>query len=178
MKMLFKYTDTCYGFTTFLFVGDKEELQNTAYKAPIYFGKESLDDFVSSIKPSHAGMTVHLVLNETYDRYLVWLPSFDFSVEALVTLSHECLHVASLALMQRDVSDFNNEGNFHAMMYLKDSIERAFLYALNRHAEKEKKKLNENIESVVNPQEESTADYEMKKEMEKEETKSKKNTKK
>ena len=165
--MLFKHIDTTYGFTTFLFIGDKEEMRNTLYKAPVYFSKDSLNEFVDGIKPSHAGLTVHMVLNETYDRYLIWMNNFDFSVESLVTLSHECLHVASLSMLQRDISDFTNEGNFHAMMYLHDSIFRSFLYELQKHDEKEKKKLTENIESVVNPEEESTADVELKKEIEK-----------
>ena len=177
--MLFKHTDTTYGFTTFLFIGDKEEMRNTLYKSPVYFNKDSLDEFIDGIKPSHAGVTVHMVLNEMYDRYLVYLESFDFSVESLVTLSHECSHVASIAMVERDIGDFHNEGNFHAYLYLRDSIYRAFLYKLKEWDEKEKKKLtDENIESVVNPEEESTADVELKKEIEKEEKKGKKKKKK
>lgn len=184
MSKLFSHYCDCFGFYTYVFIGNQEEMLQELHKAPIHFNKESLASFVSSIKSSDAGLTVDLVPEEGSKKYLICLPGFERSVENIVTLSHETMHVAQLALLEREISDFQNDSCFHCIIYLHDSLFRVFLDKLNRWVDSEKKKekeeetnMNNNIESVVSNEEESTADVELKKEIENKE-KSKKNKKK
>ena len=177
-KIFTNYNET-YGFYTYLFIGSKEDMLNELHKSPVYMSKESLASLVDSIRSCDAGFTVDLVPENGVKRYLIRLENFEWIVDDLITVSHEAMHVAQLALLERGISDLSNDSCFHCMIYLHDSIERAFLTKLKKwKEEEEKKKLNDNIESVVNPEEESTADVELKKEIEKEEKKAKKNKKK
>ena len=170
--MLLKHYDTCYGFTTYLFIGDKEETRNT-------FDKESLNDFVDSIQEKDSGLTLHIVVKGV-DRYIIWMPEFNWLVENFVTLSHECGHVACMALEHREINDLQNDSAFHSFLYLKDSIYRELLYKLRKEdlKKQESEKVEEvKMESIVNPEEESTADYELKKELENTKNKSNKPSK-
>jgi len=186
MSKLFSYYCECYGFYTYLFIGSKEDMLNELYKKPVFMNKESLTNLVNGIRSSDAGFTVDLIPENGVKRYLVCMESFDWIVNDIVTVGHEALHVAQLALLERGISDFANDSCFHCMIYLRDSIERTFLNKLRKWKEEEEKEnhekenqnMDENIESIVNPEEESTADYEMKKEIEKESKNSKKKKKK
>lgn len=179
MPKLFSYYCECYGFYTYLFLGSREDMLNELYKPPVRFNKESLNSMVDSIRSCDAGFTVDLVPEQGVKRYLICMPDFDWSIENIVTLSHEALHVAQLSLLERSITDFSNDSCFHCLIYLRDNIERALLVKLDKwRKEEEKKKMDENIESVVNPEEESTADVELKKEIEKSEKKNKKIKKK
>ena len=176
--MLIKHFDNCFGFFTFLFIGSKEDALNSLYKSPIYFDKENLAEFVADIQDKDAGLTLPVPI-KGHDRYLIWMPEYNWYIEDFVTLSHECGHVASMAMFHRGIKEFQNDSTFHTFLYLKDSIYRDFLYQLKKELEKkEKNKVTDNIESVVNPEEESTADYEIKKEIEKTKKDSKKIKKK
>lgn len=189
MSKLFQHYCDCYGFQTYLFIGSQEEMLQELHKAPIHFNKESLNNFVSSIKSSDAGLTVDLIPEEGAKKYLICLPGFERSVDCITTLSHEVAHVAQLALLERTITDLQNDSCFHCFIYLHDSLFRVFLDKLNKWIDAEKKKdeakkkeedkenMNDNIESVVSNEEESTADVELKKEIENKE-KAKKNKKK
>ena len=168
MPKLFSYYCECYGFYVYLFLGSREDMLKELTKAPVRFNKESLNDLVDSIRSCDAGFTVDLIPEEGVKRYLICMPDFDWSIENIVTLSHETLHVAQLALLERSITDLSNDSCFHCLIYLRDSLERAFLTKLEKwKKEEEKKKMDENIESIVNPEEESTADVELKKDIEK-----------
>ena len=175
MPKLFSYYCECYGFQSYLFLGSKEDMLNELHKAPVRFNKESLSSLVDSIRSCDAGFTVDLVPEEGVKRYLICMPDFTWSIENIVTLSHEVLHVAQLALLERSITDLSNDSCFHCLIYLRDSLERAFLDKLEKwRKEKEKENMEDNIESVVNPEEESTADVELKKSIEKNKKKKKK----
>ena len=122
-------------------------------------------------------VAVDVIPENGVKRYLICMESFDWIVNDIVTVTHEALHVAQLALIERGIVDLANDSCFHCMIYLHDSIERAFLNKLKKWKEeedKENKTMDENIESVVNPEEESTADVELKKSIEKNKKKKKK----
>ena len=180
MSKIFTHYNETYGFYTYLFIGSKEEMLSELHKAPVYMNKESLLNLVDNMKSSDAGFTVDLVPEEGVRRYLVYIPEFEWIVNDLITVSHECMHVAQLSLLERGIGDLSNDSCFHCLIYLHDSIERAFLNKLKKWKEEEEKKklTDDNIESVVNHEEESTADVELKKEIEKEEKKAKKKKKK
>lgn len=185
MSKLFQHYDSCFGIQCYLFLGSQDEMLKELTKAPVYFNKNSLEAFVNSIRSADAGLTVQLQSEDGISRYLICMPGFDWSVDSIVTLGHEATHVAQLALIERTITDFSNDSCFHCLIYLRDSVERVFLNKLNKwHEDEEKKKekeekekMNDNIESVVSNEEESTADVELKKEIEKKE-KTKKNKKK
>lgn len=185
MSKLFSHYDSCYGVTVFLFLGSQEEMLKELIKSPVYFNKQSLEDLVCSIRSQDAGLTVEMRGEDSVARYMILMPSFTFEVDSYVTLQHECSHAAHLALLERHIKDFGSEDTYHCLIYFIDSIYRAFITKLNKWHEEEtkkkekeeKEKMNDNIESVVSNEEESTADVELKKEIEKKE-KAKKNKKK
>lgn len=185
MSKLFQHYDPCYGVTVFLFLGSQDEMLKELTKSPVYFNKQSLEDLVCSIRSQDAGLTVEMRGEDSVARYMVLMPSFTFDVDSYVTLQHECSHAAHLALLERHIKDFGQEDVYHCLIYFIDSIYRSFITKLNKwHEDEEKKKeekdkenMNDNIESVVSNEEESTADVELKKEIEKKE-KTKKNKKK
>lgn len=187
MSKLFQHYDSCFGIQCYLFLGSQEEMLKELTKAPVYFNKNSLEDFVNSIRSADAGLTVQLQSEEGISRYLICMPGFDWSVDSIITLGHEATHVAQLALIERTITDFSNDSCFHCLIYLRDSVERVFLNKLNKWREDEKKKKEQKeyakmieetaIERVVSNEEESTADVELKKEIENKE-KMKKNKKK
>ena len=182
MSKLFQHYDSCYGVTVFLFLGSQDEMLKELTKSPVYFNKQSLEDLVTNIRGQDAGLTVEMRGNDEIARYLILLPDFSLSVDDLVTLQHECSHTAHLALLERHISDFKNEDCYHCLIYFTDSIFRALLTKLNtwidkKNKEEENKMNDNNIESIVSNEEESTADVELKKEIEKKE-KTKKNKKK
>ena len=175
MPKLFSYYCETYGFYTYLFIGTKEDMLNELYKKPIYMNKESLANLVDNIKSSDAGFTVDLIPENGVKRYLVCMESFDWIVNDIVTVTHEALHVAQLALLERGIEDFSNDSCFHCLIYLHDSIERAFLNKLKKwKQEEENMNMEDSIESVTSPEEESTADVELKKEIERTKKKNKK----
>lgn len=185
MSKLFSHYDSCFGVTTYLFLGSQDDMLKELTKSPIYFNKQSLEDLVANIRGQDAGLTVEMRGNDSIARYLILMPDFTYEIDDYVTLQHECSHTAHLALLERHISDFKNEDCYHCLIYFTDSLYRAFMTKLNKwHKDEEKKKekeekekMNDNIESVVSNEEESTADVELKKEIEKKE-KAKKNKKK
>lgn len=187
MSKLFQHYDSCYGVTVFLFLGSQEEMLKELTKSPVYFNKQSLEDLILSIRSQDAGLTIEMRGNDSVARYLILLPDFTYEIDDYVTLQHECSHAAHLALLERHISDFKNEDCYHCLIYFTDSLYRAFMTKLNKWHEDEKKKKEQKecakmieetaIERVVSNEEESTADVELKKEIEKKE-KMKKNKKK
>lgn len=185
MSKLFQHYDSCFGVTVFLFLGSQEEMFKELPKAPVYFDKNSLANLISTIRDQDAGLTVELRGEDSVARYMIMMPSFTFDVDDYVTLQHECSHACHLALLERHIKDFGQEDTYHCLIYFIDSLFRSFITKLNKwHEDEEKKKeekdkenMNDNIESVVSNEEESTADVELKKEIEKKE-KTKKNKKK
>lgn len=185
MSKLFSHYDSCFGVTTYLFLGSQDDMLKELTKSPIYFNKQSLEDLVANIRGQDAGLTVEMRGNDSIARYLILMPDFTYEIDDYVTLQHECSHAAHLALLERHISDFKNEDCYHCLIYFTDSLYRAFMTKLNQwHKDEEKKKekeekekMNDNIESVVSNEEESTADVELKKDIEKKE-KAKKNKKK
>ena len=185
MSKLFSHYDSCFGVTTYLFLGSQDDILKELTKSPIYFNKQSLEDLVANIRGQDAGLTVEMRGNDSIARYLILMPDFTYEIDDYVTLQHECSHAAHLALLERHISDFKNEDCYHCLIYFTDSLYRAFMTKLNKwhkdeenkKEKEEKEKMNDNIESVVSNEEESTADVELKKEIEKKE-KAKKNKKK
>lgn len=185
MSKLFSHYDTCFGVTTYLFLGSQDDMLKELTKSPIYFNKQSLENLVANIRGQDAGLTVEMRGNDSIARYLILMPDFTYEIDDYVTLQHECSHAAHLALLERHISDFKNEDCYHCLIYFIDSLFRSFITKLNKWRDDEEKKKEEkdkntmndnNIESVVSNEEESTADVELKKEIEKKE-KAKKNKK-
>lgn len=191
MAKLFRHYSDCFGVTVFLFLGSQEEMLKELTKAPVYFNKQSLEDLVANIRGQDAGLTIEMRGNDEIARYLILMPDFTLSVDDLVTLQHECSHAAHLALLERHIKNFGEEDCYHCLIYFTDSIFRALLTKLNAWIDKKNKEEDKNkeqeeyakmieetaIERVVSNEEESTADVELKKEIENKEKAKKKKKK-
>lgn len=60
--------------------------------------------------------------------YCIYMPSMEFTVEDYVTLSHQCIHIASDILTDRGV--YLQDQSKEALTYTHDAIYRAFLRKL------------------------------------------------
>lgn len=140
MEGMYHVKNDTYGFATYLVICDREDFQELSRKAPLKLNAEDAKNLLESVDPSTAGFTITLTCSNNVDAYLIWLPTYDNTIDDLVTLAHEVSHVAFFALKHRGWSGFEDTDKQHSQMYLKDTIFRSFLMKLDAEYQKTTKK--------------------------------------
>jgi hypothetical protein len=111
-----------YACDVWLYVGD--------FATCVEWLKSTFDcSIVYPVAADTDGLSWYVTASDTVVGYFMWLPTFNNDTEALVTLSHECLHTAVNILYNAQVPAVEGV-ECETLNYLHNKIYRKFLQEL------------------------------------------------
>ena len=119
-KVFSRFLDI-WGAKVFLFIGPQQDFIK-------YLKKRFKFDAQDIWDQNCLGVAFKITVNEVRKGYGIYMPSFDNSIDDIVILSHQCIHVTDDILNDRNVQ--HGDQNKEALTYTHDAIYRYFLEKL------------------------------------------------